>query len=1123
MSRIKQKRVAIAIGALIATAAAAAVYQARVATDGDEGSSLAGIQTTAIHSQGDTVGAINQGSGGIRTAAGSAVSDSQTGTYIVVFKEAPLASYKGTVPGIGAPERYRDESGTLRLDATGDNSQEYVDYLQTRQAQLEARMSAMAGRDVEPRLTMQHALNGMVVDLTASEVRAIRALSDVRLVEAYREYPLDTDVGPTLIGAPPVWDGSNPGAPGPFRGESVVVGIIDTGINFGSPSFSAVGPVDGYAHTNPLGSGNYLGTCDVGGPDAGRCNDKLIGGYDFICGAPNNACTNAALREEPGFGDTNGHGSHTASTAAGNVRDVLYSGNTIRISGVAPHANIIAYDTCYTIISTGQGLCPNTATVPAIDQAVADGVVDVLNFSIGGGSAPWDEATSLAFLNAVDAGIFVAASAGNSGPGANTMGHHEPWVSSTAAAQHGRAGFSIAMTVTGPAPVPANLAPILVNQGSGGVAFSASIPGTTPLYISSGINTASDGCAAYPANTFAGGIAVIRRGTCSFAIKVNNASAAGAVAVVIANNAAGVILPSVPGTTVPVFSVTQTEGDNLRNFGQANPSTTTAQISFPAIPVPNTPDVLAAFSSRGPAGTYNIMKPDITGPGVNVLAVVSGTAVTGSEDAVDLLSGTSMASPHQAGAALLVRQARPTWTPPEIKSALAMTATQTVYLEDQVTLAGPFARGSGRIRVDQAIRAGLVMHETLANYAAADPELGGDPATLNQPNLYSRSCYPTCVFFRTFRNTGATATSWRVQLQGVSGSVTPIITVPGNGSLTVKFTVYGFSLPANGTFAFGNVVLTPATGTAPVLRLPVGVAVQPPAISMPASLSATVATNAVGSVYFPVANTGGSNLTYNFINSGSAAQRIVNADSTGISSGLRSTIYTDPATAGRQAEFSADDFVIDQNTQITSLFVSGFVVSGTPLTSAATNLTWSIYPDAAGLPAGNPQTNPAAAVWTYTSTPTGAGVTTTGSNDILLNLVAAGQNVNLPPGRYWLVVNTRGTFANRFAWFASNTATGNPGFASLAISTGGAGDWAANSNFQGLTMRIFGNVPCGAPWIGGTYASSGTLGRGTSVQAMTVAYGTGLAPGSYQANVCVQSNDPLVPSLAVPFSLTVTP
>jgi hypothetical protein len=308
-----------------------------------------------------------------------------------------------------------------------------------------------------------------------------------------------------------------------------------------------------------------------------------------------------------------------------------------------------------------------------------------------------------------------------------------------------------------------------------------------------------------------------------------------------------------------------------------------------------------------------------------------------------------------------------------------------------------------------------------------------------------------------------------------------------------------------------------------VLRLPVGVAVQPPVANLPASLSMSLATNAAGSVYFPISNTGGSNLTYSFVNSGTASQRLIDTNSTGVSSGFRSTVYTDPATAGSQAQFAADDFVITQNTQITTLFAQGFTVSGALMTAAATNLTFSIYPDAGGLPAGNPQTNPAAAVWTYTTTPIGAGVSTLGSSDIQLNLVAAGQNVNLPPGRYWVVMNTRGTFANRFAWYGSNMASGNAGFASLTVATNGTGNWVANPSFAGLTMRIVGNVPCGAPWISGTYAASGTLAKGASVQAMTVVYGTGLAPGSYAGNVCVTTNDPVTPSLAMPLNLTVTP
>ncbi len=1128
MSRIKHWGAAFGVAALVA-AAAAATYQyanngsAAVVSDG----SADGAQVAA-----PAAGAVGDIGGGDNASAGAANSDSQEkrGTFIVVFKEAPLASYKGTVPGISAPERQFDIQGKGRIDVAGTQAQEYVDYLQLRQAQMETRMSTMMGRDVNPRATMQHAINAMIVDMAPSEAKAVRGMAEVRFVEEYREYAMDTDTGPALIGAPPVWNGTNPGAPAQYRGEGTVLGVIDSGINFGSPSFAAVGPVDGYTHINPLGAGNYLGTCAPGEVDAGRCNDKLIGGYDFVCGAPTNACGGTNIREEPGFGDTNSHGSHTASTTAGNTRDVVFSGAPVRISGVAPRANIIAYDACYTNTATGQGLCPNTATIASVDQAIADGIVTAINYSIGGGAEPWSEAVSLGFLAAVDAGIYVAASAGNSGPGPNTLGHVEPWVSASAAAQHGRAGFSIAMSVTGPAPVPANLAPVLVSEGTGGVPHSATIPATTPLRISAGISTTSDGCAAYPANTFAGSIAVIRRGTCSFSIKTNNAAAAGAVAVVIANNAAGVILPSVPGTTIPVFSVTQAEGDALRNFGQANPTTATAQITFPAIGVPNLPDALASFSSRGPAGNFNILKPDTTAPGVSVLAVTAGTAVTGSEQSIGLLSGTSMASPHHAGSAMLIRQARPTWTVPEIKSALALTANQQVFTEDLVTLANPFARGSGRIQVDRAINAGLVMNETTANYEAANPAIGGDPASLNQPNLTNRSCFPTCAFNRTFRNTRATTETWRVQVENVRGAFPSFITLTPGGTITARFTIYGSLLPNNGNFSFGNVVLTsiPTDGSQPqVLRMPIAIAVQPPAISLPASVSMSMSSTSVNSVYYNIGNTGGSTLTYSFLSTGTitAAQTVANNDSTGVSSGFRNTVYTDPATAGNQAQFSADDFLVTETTKINTLFVTGFVVSGTVLTTAATNLSWSIYPDAGGFPAGNPQTNPAAAVWTYTSTPTGAGVTTTGSSDISLNLAAAGQNLSLPPGRYWLVVNTRGTFANRYAQLASNQTSGNPNFASITIATAGTGAWAANTTFAGLSMRILGQVqvPCGAPWMGGTYAASGSLARGVSRSVLTVLYGSGLAPGSYRGNVCAQSNDPVNPQVAIPVLLTITP
>jgi hypothetical protein len=1129
MSNLKKWGGVLALSMLVAVALAATyrIREQREVTGRTAATRKASTLPATSTASFTNVDAFNAGSD-IRTPArNSADASDGRGTYIVVFSEEPLATYKGGLSGFSAPARQMGAYGKYKLDVRSSESLRYLTYLQRRQGQMEQQMAAAIMRSLPVRRRMQHAINAIVTDLTPTEAGVVSRLGGVRLVEQYREYALDTDVGPALIGAPVAWTGSVGeyyNSASPVKGEGIVVGIIDSGINFGSPSFAATDPVDGYVHVNPLGAGVYLGTCAAGGVDAGRCNSKLIGGYDFVCNAPGNTCGTANVREEPGFGDTNGHGSHTASTVAGNRRDVVFSGAPVRISGVAPRANIIAYDACYTNTSTSQGLCPNVSTVAAINQAIADGV-DVINYSIGGGAEPWAESTSLAFLNAVDAGVYVAASAGNSGPAPNTLGHLEPWVASTAAAQHGRGGFANLMQVTGPAPVPAALQPLILTNGNGGVELAATIPGTTPLRVSAGIDTTSDGCAAYAPDTFAGAIAVIRRGTCSFTIKTNNAAAAGALAVVIANNAAGAISPSVPGTTIPVFSVLQTEGDALRNFAAANP-TATAQIGFPAVPLPNVADALASFSSRGPAGRFSLVKPDITAPGVNILATIAGTAVTGSENLIGLMSGTSMASPHHAGAAALVRQARPGWTMPEIKSALMMTATPTVYTEDTVTLADPFARGAGRIRVDRAIRAGLVLSETTANFQAANPDNGGNPTTLNLASLGNAKCFPTCSFTRTFRNPGTSIGLWRISISGVPGTANPSLmwVLPG-ATRSVTFTVNAASLPANGSWNFGQVLMEYRESGGGVndyatLRMPVAVSVPPPVVSVPASVSASTTAGNNGSTSFNIGNVGGSTLNYTASTSGNGVITPYLALHGAVNSGFRNTVYTDPATAGSQAQFAADDFDVFESTQITSLTTEGFVVSGTALTSAATNITWSLYPDAAGLPAGNPQTGAGAAVWTYTATPTATGVSTS-TNTISLNLVAAGQNVTLPPGKYWLVVNTRGTFANRWAHFGS--ATGNGSFATITVDQAGAGSWASSTSFAGLSMVVKGTVGCGAPWLGALSPASGALAPGASQLTSLTLNSSGLAAASYRANVCVSSNDPVSPVVAVPIVLTVSP
>jgi hypothetical protein len=462
----------------------------------------------------------------------------------------------------------------------------------------------------------------------------------------------------------------------------------------------------------------------------------------------------------------------------------------------------------------------------------------------------------------------------------------------------------------------------------------------------------------------------------------------------------------------------------------------------------------------------------------------------------------------------------------EVKSALAMTATTTVFLEDEVTAANPFARGSGRIRVDQAVRAGLVLDETAANYSAANPATGGDPSTLNLPSLADRNCDGGCTFTRTFRNVDGRAQLWSAGLSGLRGRVTPLLVrVPANGSVTFEITIDSSNLPNNGSWSFGNLRLTPSGvkgGKAdPVLNLPIGVAVQPPVLVLPVVVPASVAAGGQGSVAIPMSNAGGSSLAWSVDNTGAAVSRMVDIWRGAVTSGFRASRYSDPASAGGLlAQFSSDDFTVDASTRVTRITAEGFVVSGAALATASPNLQWSIYPDAGGVPAGNPHSNPAAAVWTHTRAATAPGVLIEGGR-IGLDLAAAGQSVILAPGRYWMVINTSGTFANRWAWFGSTSGQG--GFAGINIAGDGSGAWAANTAFSGLDLQLDGEVPCGASWMGAVSPASGVMDPGDSQSLVATLLANGLAAGSYSGFACVASNDPAAAKKATRVALTVTP
>ncbi len=737
--------------------------------------------------------------------------------YIVLLQEPALAEYKGGIPGL-APTSVEAIGGN-KLNVNSAASLAYVRYLEGKQAQFVSALETTLDRTLVVSYRFQHAVNGLVLTLTPAEAAKIAQLPEVYLVERERDLPLDTDVGPVWIGAGGIWDGSTTGTA--TKGEGIVVGIIDTGINVispttylgktyqGHPSFIDPGPVDGYDHPAPA---KFFGVCNSSSPDYDPtfpCNDKLIGAYDM----QNSTADPDAPR------DDNGHGSHTASTVAGNTITATVAAPTTStqriISGVAPHAQIIAYDACYTT-SDGRGSCPNTATTAAADQAIADGVVDVINFSIGGGEAPWSDTTSLAFKSCRAAGIYVAASAGNEGPAANTVGHNEPWVSNTGASTHNRTYINSLIDMAGDGTPPADMT---------GKGFTAGYGPARIVYAGNYTSTIPNDALClnpFPAGTWTNGeIVVCDRGTAGRVAKGQNVLAGGAGGYVLANDSANGNALTGDSHFLPAVHITYNDGVILKAWLASGTVHTATIGGFELVQDPALADIMADFSSRGWSTVPGLIKPDIIAPGVDVLAAVQSQA------GFDFYGGTSMASPHHAGAAALLMALHPTWSPAEVQSALMTTAyREEIYKEDGTTEADPHDRGSGRVDLSKAALAGLVLDETITNYTNADPANGGDPKTLNLASMANDRCLGTCTWTRTVSSTVNASVIWTATFTGTAGltiNASPVtFTLPAYGEQTIVITADVGSLPAS-AWVFGEVILTADDPTIPEAHLTLGV------------------------------------------------------------------------------------------------------------------------------------------------------------------------------------------------------------------------------------------------------------------------------------------------------------
>ncbi|MCF6301320.1 MAG: S8 family serine peptidase, partial [Proteobacteria bacterium] len=422
-----------------------------------------------------------------------------------------------------------------------------------------------------------YAFNGVSLSLTFSEAKNLQKSGKVKSISLEKSYTIHTDVGPQWIGAGPVWEGLGVDTP-PNRGEGIIIGIIDTGINPSHPFFQEVseaGTSNEYTHSNPRGM--TFGLCS-----AQTCNNKLIGIYDFT-------------DEGTGGIDSTGHGSHVAGIAAGNVHSSNFLGINFNVSGVAPRANIISYKACVGADDDGEGGgCSGSALLSAIDKAT-ENLVDVVNYSIGSETpcSPWATLdgngsfcgefgvgrAAAAMLNAREAGVVFVVSAGNSGPGKSTIGYPAvaPWVITAANTTHSRQLQSSVVGFTGGNSSLADLKGVSQTGGIGPLKivhardFGNALCGTgAPELRSQCSGTGSDVLTGstnpFAPNTFNGEIVVCDRGSYGRIEKGFNVLQAGAGGYILANTVGQQESIVADNHCLPATHLGNNDGSKLRDW-----------------------------------------------------------------------------------------------------------------------------------------------------------------------------------------------------------------------------------------------------------------------------------------------------------------------------------------------------------------------------------------------------------------------------------------------------------------------------------------------------------------------------------------------------------------------------
>jgi hypothetical protein len=714
--------------------------------------------------------------------------DSQVVSVMVKVDVDSVASYQGGIDNL-APTSPSVTGTPLRENAAAVSA--YTTYA-TLQVQGARRLARQAVPSIQLGQTYVAAYGGFEARLPANKAKNLLNLPGIAAVQLDAVQQPLVDYSAHYIGADAVW----PSLGGSVHaGQGTILANIDTGIWPEHPMLAD----DGIPYP---GGGPYA--CEFGlsgeiGDDSFTCNDKMLGAYAFLQtnlavtgpGLPGEFCVDV---DHCSARDADGHGTHTSTTAAG---DLVSSAVTLGVergpvSGMAPGASVIEYRVCDT-----DG-CFDSDSVAAVQQAILDGV-DVISFSISGGANAYSDPVELAFLDAYAAGISVNAAAGNAGPGAATSDHAGPWTNTIGASTWDKS-FASTLHLTADNNDTLDIP---------GVTLTAGITTPTPVVLASDAPYSDEYCL-NPADpdTFTDEVVVCHRGTNARIEKGYNVLQGGAAGFVLYNTGATTDLES-DSHFLPAIHVND-QAESIVAFVTSHTgvmATWAAGTLAPALG-----DEMASFSSRGPVGDF--IKPDVTAPGVQILAGDSpdhlfdpGAGLGPNGEYYQAIAGTSMSTPHAAGTALLIKASHPNWTPGQIKSAEMTSAVHDVVKEDGSTPADPFDDGAGALRANRAVRPTVTFDVNPVDYyaAASDPL---DRINLNLPSINAPDMQGMVTTTRSATNVTNRAQTLILSATGPGVSVSPHrLYIPAGATRSFTVTIDAGRL-ADGQY-FGSIKLNP--------------------------------------------------------------------------------------------------------------------------------------------------------------------------------------------------------------------------------------------------------------------------------------------------------------------------